>query len=159
MIDIQLSRSIKTHRIIMVGDFNARTGSLKEVIDDRENIPDRYNMDTRINTYGKRLVETCIGSGVFLINGRYYADRQKGSYTYYNRMGKSTFDYLLMSQLSVNLLRDFKIGQLSVDSDHCPLLFSLFCLNFKDNIDPVETIRIIEMKEIYVHVYTRLLVC
>ena len=43
MIDEQLSRSIKTHRIIMVGDFNARTDSLKDVIDDRENIPDRYN--------------------------------------------------------------------------------------------------------------------
>ena len=56
--------------------------------------------------------ETCIGSGVFLINGRSYADKQKGSYTYYKRMGKSTVDYLLMSQLSVNLLRDFKIGQL-----------------------------------------------
>ena len=69
MIDEQLSRSIKTHRIIMVGDFNAKTGSLKDVIDDRENIPDRYNMDTRTNTYGKRLVETFIGSGVFLIKG------------------------------------------------------------------------------------------
>ena len=153
MIDEQLSRSIKTHRIIMVGDFNARTGSLKDVIDDRENIPDRYNMDTRINTYGKRLVETCIGSGVFLINGRYYADKQKGSYTYYNRMGKSIVDYLLMSQLSVNLLRDFKIGQLSVDSDHCPLLFSLSCLNFKENIDPVETIRITDKRQFYTYLF------
>ena len=110
-------------------------------------------MDTRINTYGKRLVETCIGSGVFLINGRSYADKQKGSYTYYYRMGKSTVDYLLMSQLSVNLLQDFKIGQLSVDSDHCPLLFSLSCLNFKENIDPVETIRITDKRQFYTYLF------
>ena len=60
MIDEQLSRSIKTHRIIMVGDFNARTGSLKDVIDDRENIPDRYNrtLVLKNNSAAKR---ACLG--------------------------------------------------------------------------------------------------
>ena len=55
----------------------------------------RYNMDTKANTYGKLLLELCKNNvtGLIIANGRIYQDKHRGSFTYYNRNGKSVIDY------------------------------------------------------------------
>ena len=79
--------------------------------------------------YGKHLLQLCKNSGMIISNGRFFYDEYSGNFTYFSRRGKSTVDYLLLSKHSFDMLRDFKIGQLLTDSDHCPLLFSLKYVN------------------------------
>ena len=53
-----------------------------------------YNMDTKANTYCKLLLELCKNTGLIIANARVYQDKHTGSFTYYNRNGKSVIDYI-----------------------------------------------------------------
>ena len=85
----------------------------------------RYNMDTKANTYGKLLLELCKNTGLIIANGRIYQDKQRGSFTYYNRNGKSVIDYMLFDPNCYNMVTDFAVAPKLVESDHCPIEFSL----------------------------------
>ena len=66
-------------------------------------------MDTKANTYGKLLLKnTCL----IIANGRIYQDKHRGSFTYYNRNGKSVIDYMLFNPNCYNMI---------TESDHCPI--------------------------------------
>lgn len=84
----ELAKYKSQFRIGLVGDFNARTGALSDIIvnDDSKfmDLPDDYspdkeilkrqNCDEVINQFGKKLIEICQMSGIRIINGRKLGD-------------------------------------------------------------------------------------
>ena len=127
------------YRVGLVGDFNARTGNLTDLIVDDDSkyvdLPDDYkpdddimsrsNCDTVINTFGKRLVELCRMSGIRIVNGRKFGD-SSGKMTCHEWNGSSTVDYMLADETVFDLIQTFKIKDaLNHLSDHCPFSATL----------------------------------
>lgn len=115
--------SSETKNIALIGDFNARTSTLLDYIildenlleildvddfyENNENIfsylqlvdknisLERYSKDIgRVNKYGTMLIELCKRSGIFICNGRIFADKNIGRTTCKD---SSLVDYLIMS--------------------------------------------------------------
>lgn len=103
-------------KIILMGDFNSRSGSLDDfikhddIINDTCNpdlLPDSYNidiplqrrnnLDRTINEQGKNLIEMCIETKLRILNGRVIGD-SLGYNTYYSPRGNSTVDYFIVSE-------------------------------------------------------------
>ena len=98
----------KYHDIFLCGDFNARTSNLPDFITDEYTVfnggqpnfvnsdiladSQRYNMDTKANTYGKLLYELCKNTGLIIANGRRYQDNHRGSFTFFKRNESSVID-------------------------------------------------------------------
>ena len=82
-------------------------------------------MDTKAKTYSKLLLELCKNTGLIIANGRIYQDKHRGSFTYYNRNGKSVINYMLFDPNCYNMITDFAIAPKLVESYHCPLEFGL----------------------------------
>ena len=115
IIELEYSECANNYDIFLCGDFNARTSTLPDIITDEftafngsqpnfacSNIladSQRYNMDTKANSYGKLLLELCKNTGLIIANGRIYQDKHRGSFTYYNRNGKSVILYAIWPKL------------------------------------------------------------
>ena len=112
---------IKSNNIILIGDFNARTGSLDDVLlndetkNDQngiespillENIYQRNNQDQKTNKYGKKLINFCIQTSSYIANGRTLGDLQ-GSYTCCKYNGSSTVDYAIVSDTMHKQIKNF----------------------------------------------------
>jgi hypothetical protein len=137
-------------RVILLGDFNARTSNLNDFIDldnishtnSNSYLPTNYsadlplirrqNMDTSINEQGKHLIDLCIESKIRILNGRVMGD-SLGSFTYYCTQGKSCIDYIVSEDIvnSFNFLHVLPPNELS---DHCIIWFSLKTPNSLDSI-------------------------
>ena len=99
--------------ILLGGDFNARVGNMQDYIDENDedvellNLPQNYQIDRykrprsnqyqHKNTYGEKLIELAISSGMKILNGRTLGDFM-GKYTYIGYNGISTADYVLGSE-------------------------------------------------------------
>jgi endonuclease/exonuclease/phosphatase family metal-dependent hydrolase len=98
--------------IIMMGDFNARTGSEEDLIisDDTSHVSlsdNQYVIDTavgkrsrhdsHIDTRGKELLDMCISNQLRILNGRTFGD-SFGAYSCYKPAGCSVVDYAIVSQ-------------------------------------------------------------
>ena len=55
----------------------------------------RYNMDTKANTYGKLLLDLCKNTGHIIANGTLYQDKHRGSFTFFNRNGSQSWGQFL----------------------------------------------------------------
>lgn len=127
--------SNETKNITLIGDFNARTSTLLDYIildenlleildvddfyENNENIfsylqlvdknisLERYSKDIgRVNKYGTMLIELCKRSGIFICNGRIFADKNIGRTTCKD---SSLVDYLIMSPCLFDIISDFVI--------------------------------------------------
>ena len=81
-----------------MGDFNARTGTLIDYIDindEDEQVPPRFNKDSKINTKGRLLKDLCKTTEMVLINGR-LNDRNLGDYTCIMHNGESAINYFIV---------------------------------------------------------------
>ena len=110
------------YRVGIVGDFNARTGTLPDYIINDEGryvgLPDDYvtdaeisnrnNCDTIVNQFGERLVELCRMCNVRIVNGRKIGDFT-GKKTCHQWNGSSTVDYMLAYETVFNLIQTFRI--------------------------------------------------
>ena len=127
--------------VFIGGDFNSRTGHLKDFIEESNSehfvLPDSYetdynirqrnNEDVCINNYGHQLVDLCIESKLRILNGRTRGDLQ-GSYTYIGFKGCSTVDLVLASEsvlTNTNMVQYLAIQELSHLSDHKMVLLKL----------------------------------
>ena len=125
--------------IIIGGDFNARTGTLKDItineknensflkISDSRNDTDtkreRINQDKKINNFGYELRDICIAANLNILNGRTIGDLL-GNYTYIGPRGCSTVDYVLASEdisINTNIIKHFKVNDLTRFLDHRPI--------------------------------------
>ena len=123
------------YRICLFGDFNARTGTLPDVIthddglfvgmsdvyDNDMEILCRNSCDDVINQFGERLCEMCRMCGMRIVNGRKIGD-STGKRTCYEWNGSSTVDYMLVDESLFNCVQTFKVhDMLNHLSDHCPI--------------------------------------
>ena len=59
ILDYEVARYTRTHDVMRVGDFNARTGLNPDTMSCRNDIQCRHNKDTQVNVYGKHLLQLC----------------------------------------------------------------------------------------------------
>ena len=126
---------------LVVGDLNTRTSNRIDFIchdepshlplpdfyvNDVNNIPERSNQDTRVNTNGIKLLELCKMSNLRIVNGRVCEDAGIGSYTCCQYNGSSQVDLVLCSQSLLNeKFTQFEVLSQTEHSDHNPVIFSL----------------------------------
>ena len=123
--------------ILICGDMNARTGTLKDYIENDSDLPvdiplnytidqevPRQSKDTGVNPQGRILLDLCISARMRIINGRTTGD-SAGEYTCYTPRGCSVVDYLIVSADLLPKIVNFRVGTLPDYSDHCPLVFNV----------------------------------
>lgn len=129
--------------VLLIGDFNARTGKLKDFIvpDGNKYIknlsPDIYhksireNFDNKINNHGKRLIEICKNCNLRILNGRIKGD-SLGKPTFHNKYGTSTIDYAICNTELINNIKFLVVQEPSYLSDHSQITT---WLNIKNDTD------------------------
>ena len=150
IIQEELSKFSKKGNIILMGDFNSRTGNLNDFddnfipVDDSINsmlfdncnlqIPEKNNRDVKINKYGKQLINMCIDNDLKICNGRLSGDLL-GQCTYYSKKGNSCIDYALIQTELLNVIRNFQVCPPSYLSDHCVISLNLEIKNKTHSIN------------------------
>ena len=126
-------------QVILCGDFNARTGTLTDYIEnDLDNsfcpmpsgyqsdvLHDRRSMDKSIHKNGRRLANICIDYNLCILNGRTIGDL-RGKVTCITPQGTSVVDYFLCSKHMLKDVYSMSVLNLSKYSDHCPLELSVY---------------------------------
>jgi hypothetical protein len=115
----------------VLGDFNARTGCLKDTPESEDSfrdsiyvgapdLPPRSNQDLVVDSNGIDLVELCLDNELFIVNGRFQTDLI-GSFTCYPSNGSSTVDYILASYDILPQIKMFMVDVLdkSISDVHC----------------------------------------
>ena len=121
IIELEYSKYVNNHDVFLCWDFNARTSNLSDFITDEYTAfnggqlnfvssdiladSQRYNMDTKANTYGKLLLELCKNTGFIIANGRLYQDKHRGSFTFFNRNGSSVIEYMLFEPNCLSMIK------------------------------------------------------
>ena len=122
--------------LFLAGDFNARTANLLDYIpnddlsyifnDDCLDYPsdafdiNRCSKDTKLNNFGKSLLEMCCTCDIHILNGRLCQDKQ-GNFTCLANSGSSVVDYMIASTSLINSnIIDFRVEDVDF-SDHFPL--------------------------------------
>ncbi|KAK3102147.1 hypothetical protein FSP39_009168 [Pinctada imbricata] len=130
-----IERYQKLGETLICGDFNARTGKLKDYIDHDDigesfvdcplptvYLPDtcapREQLDKTCNSHGILLTDMCKTLNLRILNGRFLGDSQ-GYYTFSNQNGSSTVDYMLASNNIYNSILYFNVLPPNEISDHC----------------------------------------
>ncbi len=125
--------------ILMVGDFNARTGVLDDFVSIEDNVAFecgidlsdndifssrvdlellgietvRYNSDKGINNNGRNLIEMCKCMDLKIVNGRFGSDKGIGDFTCHTtRGGKSVVDYVIASPSLMANVSEFQVENL-----------------------------------------------
>jgi hypothetical protein len=135
--------------VLLLGDFNARTGILPDYIldDSADNLPckDWYsteNFDVSrnscdhngINNFGKCLISLCEAYSIHFANGRTPGDLQ-GNYTCLTYNGCSVVDYCLMSTDLFKHMSRFEVHHEAVTgSVHLPIIAT-----FEHHVPHVQT--------------------
>ena len=131
--------------IVLMGDFNARTGikpdfcdpqipvlpnvdnaSGSRVISTLEQIGrvNRNSEDLTVNKFGVTLLNLCIKSDLRILNGRSIGDL-RGAYTSYQYNGKSVVDYILVSEDLLTHADNLHVSEPGHLSDHSFLTTTL----------------------------------
>ena len=136
--------------VLLCGDLNSRTNDLKDYItndvrDIHSNLPSDYlpdleikernNLDKHVNNYGKFLIELCISSQLAILNGRCIGDLS-GKFTCHKENGQSTVDYHIVSKCLFKSIQYFRVHDLSMWSDHCPVSSSIQLGKLVQNTKP-----------------------
>ena len=129
--------TIPSEKIILLGDFNARTGRTEDrLLKDKHDSDDtpleffshikeqRYNQDNKENKYGKNLLDYCAQTQSYIANGRTLGDFQ-GRLTCYETRGSSTVDYAIIKESIKRIVKKFMVLQPSYGSDHCPIILDV----------------------------------
>ena len=129
----QVTSRLPSEKIILIGDFNARTSNsedrlLKDKHDD-DAMPTelfshikqkRVNQDSKHNSYGKSLLDYCAATQSYIANGRTLGDFQ-GRLTCYETRGSSTVDYVIVKDTLRKYVKKLKVLPPNIGSDHCPI--------------------------------------
>ncbi len=123
--------------VILLGDFNARTGTLDDMMSNDnhlidadlndhyyKHLPKRNNIDQKLNANGRPFIELLQTTGLVILNGRTLGDIF-GEPTCIQRQGASVVDYISVSPSLHGRVRHFKVENISQYSDHRPLSMSI----------------------------------
>ena len=131
-------------KVILLGDLNSRTGEVQECVNEGDHderydalpdfyeeewiVPERSNMDKKVNVNGFNLLSFLKASNCRILNGRRRGDHT-GMFTYVSHAGSSTIDYGIVSRELYYSVDSFEVVELTVDSGHFPLLASVELIN------------------------------
>ena len=123
----------KQGQVVICGDLNSRTGKLLDFINETysgdippctafttSKIP-RRNVDSKVNNYGKKMIDVCKCTGLQICNGRL----SESIFTCYRHNGESVVDYLLAPTNLWKIISKLRILDKIAYSDHCPISFSI----------------------------------
>ena len=128
-----------TDRLIIGGDFNARTTMLSDCLNEDaddvkyQNFPNGYeisltrernNRDEFKNEYGENLTELCSTTNLRILNRRTLGDLY-GEFTYCGIHGLSTVDLASENVIKDNQIQYMRVQSITFLSDHRPLLLKL----------------------------------
>ncbi|MEW8546452.1 MAG: reverse transcriptase family protein, partial [Candidatus Thiodiazotropha sp.] len=126
-------------KVAVCGDFNCRVGLKPDYIvcdsnvtgiDDIDYVPDiplqRVSEDKTSNGQGIKLLDLCKATKLRIANGRIGDDRHTGAFTYSN-VGSSVIDYLLLRECDFEIVKNFKVNDFNIFSDHTPLSIEFCC--------------------------------
>ena len=87
---------------------------------------DRNNMDTKVNNYGKRLVQLCKNTGSIILNGRMGVNDSSGCFTCKDA---SVVDYALAFHALLSLCDCFNVLNFDplLSDVHCPIVVRMLC--------------------------------
>ena len=143
-LEIELADLSNTHETIVIGDFNAHTGNAIDFSINAEgtDIPpeilgsdlvmnlnasedfdtylkQRNSQDNRpVNIYGTQLLDLCMDTNHLILNGCLEVDAE-GCHTRIENGNKSVLDYAICSVAYLLYIKDFKVCNFTLDSDHC----------------------------------------
>ena len=143
--DILRSQCLKYQdkgEIMICGDFNARVGNLNDMSNDTlTNLPQRKNIDRKINSHGKQLVDFLRDCNMITLNGR--STNGKDNFTVISTVGKSVVDYTIVQAEQFHNYSEFELKTVldvlesfSIPSDSPMPDHSLVCWEFTYN-DPL----------------------
>ncbi|CAC5360994.1 unnamed protein product [Mytilus coruscus] len=92
--------------ILLVGDFNARIGSLSETLNQIDNIPKRIAKDNSINQHGHEFIDFLNEAKFCVLNGRF---AEYDNFTSISRKGKAVVDYFCVPHDSLSNYDNFKV--------------------------------------------------
>ena len=171
------------NEIIVIGDLNSRCSTLSDLItsescsnfdpvddlvsnvncinekDLLENsiTVSRKNEDTKVNDFGHKLVNLCKVSGLLICNGRLPGD-EIGNFTYFDKKGKSTVDFALVSKGLLCFCKDFCVHKPSAFSDHCVInlnLSDVFFYNHNIAYNDVSNLNSMNTKNVSSHLIAK----
>lgn len=87
----------KNKRIIIGGDFNARTAEKGGRIDDETAEECRTSENKLMNEDGRELIKGLEENGLYIINGNIQGE-EKGSMIYIGAAGRSVIDYIITNR-------------------------------------------------------------
>lgn len=132
--------------VILCGDFNARIGEMSEndivvslnneVYVEREYNDERTSKDKIVNARGRKILDFCSTSGMYIANGRLGEDKNLGEFTCVTSRGSSVVDYLMMNEMTYSRITDFRVDEPYL-SDHCPLFFKVQVMNKVCRMGPI----------------------
>lgn len=143
-------------KVLLVGDFNGRCSNLNDFLyqdnwrDIFDSLPDVYTYqpdvhlpsrecpDRVVNSFGLKLLQLCVSSGLRILNGR-HPDGFANGYTYCGPAGCSVVDYIITTPDIFHCVTKFITCGFNTFSDHAPLHFVLSCNVFDFNSDQQTT--------------------
>ena len=131
--------------LVILGDFNARTGTLPDNLDintnfDNSNITPtnflaRYNCDENINGQGKKLVDLLTASNLRILNGRKSGD-SIGNFTTFKNGHNSVNDYGIVSNNTFDRVENFSVMPQKDFSDHAEIVVSIQNVKLREQNNP-----------------------
>ena len=87
----------------------------------------RQNMDKKVDTYGRNLINLCFDSNIKIVNGRFGTDRTTGNLTCHKPRGNSTVDYCLVSDDLLECISNFYVDSLDrcMSDVHSPICLDI----------------------------------
>ena len=83
-----------------------------------KNVTVRRNMDSKIDSRGKELLDFCVTHQLRILNGRTLGDLN-GKYTCYTPNGASVVDYSIVSEGALDLVLYFKVTDFTPTLSNC----------------------------------------
>ena len=130
---VELKSKFPEHKLIVLGDLNARIGSMQDILVDADvehvtgfdwyitddfDIP-RQSKDTVTNDFGRSLIESCTELDMHVLNGRAPGDTT-GQYTNVTENGCSVVDYVIVESSLYEHVDSFKVLDLA-ETNHMPV--------------------------------------
>ena len=120
--------------LILMGDFNSRTGNLSDSVS-TELCPStpRANKDVKIDTYGRNLVKMCKDLNLKIANGNFGSESGIGNFTCHkknrNKLNESVVDYCVLSECLAPCISNFSVDVFDrcMSDVHSPI-----CLEIKN---------------------------
>ena len=156
-----ITKDINSQNIILMGDFNARTKNLSDVLlrENDEEVLDqvaffsdidtnRANQDKVVNSYGRQLIEYCIATRSYIANGRTVGDLL-GKFTCHETRGSSTVDYAIVNENLKPFVRSFQVLDPNTGSDHSAIKLELALPKNHNQLKPKNTLSDLQPKIIW----------